>query len=303
MIIDGHCHAGLGDGLSGPWDTNAGLDRYLVRAARAGITRTVVFAAFNSDYRVANRAVARLVRSHRKRLLGFAFVHPQRDAGRIGSMVEEAVVRYGFRGIKVHGSEAPVTREVCEAARRFGLPILYDIVGRVERVELLAREYPDVSFIIPHLGSFAEEWRVQLALIDHLVRHPNVYADTSGVRNFDLLMDAVRRAGSRKLIFGSDGPWIHPAVELAKVRELRLPPRDEQRVLSDNLLGLLSNSRRHRGWGPRATTGGDGFSRGALAKAVLECTFAGATASISRYGGEATADDDGLVARVEHGYV
>ena len=78
------------------------------------------------------------------------------------------------------------------------------------------------SFIIPHLGSFADDWRAQLALIDHLVRHPNIYTDTSGVRRFDLLEQAVRRAGAAKVLFGSDGPWLHPGVELAKVRALGL---------------------------------------------------------------------------------
>ena len=29
MIIDCHCHAGLGDGFTGPWDTEARLGRYL----------------------------------------------------------------------------------------------------------------------------------------------------------------------------------------------------------------------------------------------------------------------------------
>jgi PqqA peptide cyclase len=32
MIVDCHCHAGDGDGFTGPWDTTAPLDRYLVRA-------------------------------------------------------------------------------------------------------------------------------------------------------------------------------------------------------------------------------------------------------------------------------
>jgi predicted TIM-barrel fold metal-dependent hydrolase len=80
------------------------------------------------------------------------------------------------------------------------------VVGEVAVVELLATEYPEVAFIIPHLGSFADDWRAQSALIDHLVRHPNVYADTSGVRRFDILQQAVQRAGARKFIFGSDGP-------------------------------------------------------------------------------------------------
>ena len=26
-VIDSHCHAGLGDGFTGPWDTDASLDK------------------------------------------------------------------------------------------------------------------------------------------------------------------------------------------------------------------------------------------------------------------------------------
>jgi uncharacterized protein len=240
LIIDCHCHAGKGDGLTGPWDTDASLRQYLPRAARAGVDRTVLLAAFHSDYAIANREVARIVRARPHRFYGFAFVHPQRDRGRIRSMVRTAVVYYGFCGIKVHRHDAPITREICETAREYSLPVLYDVTGEVSVVELLAEEYPDVRFIIPHLGSFADDWRAQLALIDHLVRHPNVFTDTSGVRRFDLLEQAVRRAGAGKVLFGSDGPWLHPGVELAKVKALRLSPADEELILGGNFLRLIS---------------------------------------------------------------
>jgi len=53
-------------------------------------------------------------------------------------------------------------------------------------------------------------------------------------------LEAVERAGARKSLFGSDGPWLHPGVELAKVRLLGLSPGDEQLVLSGNLLRLIA---------------------------------------------------------------
>jgi uncharacterized protein len=240
MIIDCHCHAGKGDGLSGPWDTAAPLEQYLLRAARSGIDRSVLFAAFHSNNAAANREVARIVASRPGRFYGFAFINADRDRGRVHDMVKLAVVRYGFVGIKVHRHDARISREVCEAARAFSLPVLYDVMGEVSVVELLAQEYPDVAFIIPHLGSFSDDWRAQLALIDHLVRHPNIHADTSGVRRFDLLVQAVRRAGPRKILFGSDGPWLHPGVELAKIRALDLPPDDAQQVLGGNFLRLIA---------------------------------------------------------------
>jgi uncharacterized protein len=238
MIIDCHCHAGKGDRMTAPWNTDAPLGAYLRRARRAGIDKTVVFAPFHSDYDVANREVARIVARHPQRLIGFAFVHASRDAGRVLKMVARAH-SWGFRGIKSHGFEAMPTRELCEAARAFRMPLLVDVVGHAEVVDLLAEQFPDVNFIIPHLGSFADDWRAHQRVIDQLVRFPNVYADTSAVRRFDYIVEAIKRAGPRKVLFGSDGPWLHPGLELHKIRLLGLSPKSAALVLGGNIMRLL----------------------------------------------------------------
>ena len=243
LIIDSHCHAGRGDGLTGPWDTDAPLRPYLAWADEAGIQRTVIFASFHSDYAVANRHVAELVRQQPERFYGFAFVHAQRDRGRVLDLVRTAVEEYGFVGIKLHRYDARISREVCDVARAFRLPVLYDVVGETSVVDLLATQYPDVNFIIPHLGSFSDDWRAQTSLIDYLVRCPNIYTDTSGVRRFDILQRAVARAGAGKFLFGSDGPWLHPGVELSKIYALHLGASDFQKVTSGNLLRLIGRVR------------------------------------------------------------
>jgi predicted TIM-barrel fold metal-dependent hydrolase len=240
MIIDCHCHAGKGDGLTGPWNTDAPIEPYLRRARAAGIDKTVIVAPFHSDYAQANAAVARFVARHPSRLIGFAFVHAVRDSGRIRTMVEHAVRQWGFRGIKVHGRDAHITREICETARALRLPILYDVVGEAYRVEMVAPQYPDINFIIPHLGSFADDWRAHVQVVDQIARYPNVYTDTAGSRRFDYIVQAVRRGGAHKVLFGSDGPWLHPGVELHKIRLLGLPARDEALVLGQNLLRLIN---------------------------------------------------------------
>jgi predicted TIM-barrel fold metal-dependent hydrolase len=244
MIIDCHCHAGRGDLMTAPWNTDAPLNAYLRRARAAGIKHTVVVPAFHSDYATANRELARVVARHRGRITGFAMVHCGRDAGRIDEMIREAVRQLGLRGIKVHGHEQMPTRELCEAARRYQLPVLADIVGKAHVIDMLAPQYPDVTFIVPHLGSFADGFRAHQEVIDQLVRYPNVFADTSGVRRFDYLVEAIRRAGARKLIFGSDGPWLHPGLELHKIRLLGLPSKEEKLILGDNAQRLVFRTTR-----------------------------------------------------------
>jgi len=239
MILDGHCHAGRGERMTAPWNTAAPLGAYLRRARAAGIDRTVVFAPFAEDYARANAEVAGLVRRHPGRLVGYACVHARRDAGRVRELVGRAVREWGFRGVKVHRLDAPATREVYEAAAAFEVPLLYDVAGRPELLELAAPEYPDLALVVPHLGSFADDWRAHQRLIDQMGRLPNVFADTSGVRRFDYLVQAVRRVGARRLLFGSDGPWLHPALELAKIRLLGLPSDEEALILGGNLQRLL----------------------------------------------------------------
>jgi uncharacterized protein len=243
VIVDVHCHAGKGDLMTAPWNTDAPIGPYLRRARAAGIAKTVIFAPFHSDYERANAEVARIVARYPSRLIGFAFVHALRDRGRIYRMVERAVNQWRFRGIKLHGHEAMASREVCETARALRLPLLVDVAGQAHVIDMLAPQYPDVSFIVPHLGSFGDDWRAHQQVVDQLVRYPNVYSDTSGVRRFDYIVQAVRRAGPHKLLFGSDGPWLHPAVELHKIRLLGLPHEKEALILGGNALRLLRMDR------------------------------------------------------------
>lgn len=252
MIIDAHCHAGRGTGLTGPWDTRAAIEPFLRRSRAAGIARTIVLPPFHDDYEVANGELARVVRAHPGRLIGFAAVNPKRDRGRIARLVELAVRRYGFRGLKVHAADHRLSREACDAAARFRLPMIYDVFGKPAPIDLIAPEYRSVAFIIPHLGSFGDDYRAHAQVIDLIARHPNVFTDTSGVRRFDYLVEAVRRAGPRKIIFGSDGPWLHPGLELQKIRLLGLARDAEEAILGGNIRRLLARVRVSGGRSPAA---------------------------------------------------
>lgn len=244
LIIDCHCHYGKGDGFTGPWDTNAPLSRFMDRSRKAGIHKTVLFAAMHSDYSAANLQVARMVNKYPGQFYGFAFVHAARDGGNIGTMVEKAIRNYHFCGIKVHRRDARITREICETARKFSVPVLYDVLGESSNVELFASEFRDVNFIIPHLGSFADDWHAQMIFIDQLVRHPNVYTDSSGVKRFDLLEMAYKRAGASKILFGTDGPWMHPGLELQKIFELQPEQEDLKLMLAGNFLRLTGKQKK-----------------------------------------------------------
>lgn len=239
-IIDCHCHAGKGDGFTGPWDTEAPLQLFMERSKQAGIDQTVLFPAFHSDYAFANEEVARIVNADPDTFMGFAFVNAEADKGRVFQMIRKAVLQFGFKGIKVHRHNARISREICEVARHFGLPVLYDVLGDISSISLFASQYPTVNFIIPHLGSYADDWKIQSAFIDQLVKCRNVYTDTSAVKRFDLLEEAFKRAGAHKILFGTDGPWHHPGLEVAKIWALEPSRQEAALILGGNFIRLTA---------------------------------------------------------------
>ena len=53
----------------------------------------------------------------------------------------------------------------------------------------------------------------------------------------------MKRAGARKVLFGTDGPWLHPAVEITKIYALNLNPEDQAAILGGNLMRLIGRRR------------------------------------------------------------
>lgn len=243
-IIDSHCHCGSGDQLKGPWDTRASLFVYLQRARDAGISASALIPALANDYRKGNREVAKLIKAVPSRFYGWLFINPVFDQGQIQSVVSVSTKHLGFIGIKVHHYNGGITREVCEAALANQVPIMWDVGGKLNSAEMVASEYPGLNIIIPHLGSFGDDWRAHRACLDVMSRFDNVYTDSSGIRRFDFLEEVIKRLGPSRLLFGSDGPWLHPGVELKKIRLLKLPPHQEYLVLAGNFLRLITRSKR-----------------------------------------------------------
>lgn len=241
-VIDSHVHVGTAGVPLGPPTPEGSLALWSTRAASVGIRRAVLMAAPVGTYDAANRAVADVAARRPDKWLWYVFVNPVEDRGRVQEIVSAAHSRSAC-GIKVHWSDGMATDEVARAAALHRMPVLFDPGGDVERVAHLARRHNDVAWIVPHLSSFADNWAAQRDLIELLARRPNIFADTAGVRYFDLLVEAIQRAGAHKVLFGSDGPYLHPAPELAKITALRLPPAEQELLLHGNVLRLTRPAR------------------------------------------------------------
>jgi predicted TIM-barrel fold metal-dependent hydrolase len=242
-VIDAHCHAGKGinyakkDPTSDPWTTYNDPKWTLSRAKEVGITQTIIFPINNATYRKANEEIASYVRRWPDKFIGFAKHDSRTEAGKIRKMLRREVRELGLRGLKLHGVPS---KEMAETAAELKIPILFHPPNVSDSLEVV-HSYPEVSFILAHLGSFASRnWNEHVRAIEASKKLANLYLDTSSVVFFTYLERAARELPPEKLIFGSDGPLVDSRVELYKIRLLKLPKLKEQLILAGNITRLLS---------------------------------------------------------------
>ncbi|HEY2364959.1 MAG TPA: amidohydrolase family protein [Polyangiaceae bacterium] len=158
----------------------------------------------------------------------------------------------GARGLKFHpavqlvGPDAPRAMKLFRYCAEYKLPILFhcgpvDIetrVGRrlcqVKRYEKAIAENPDVDFVLGHAGALQYEEAIGFAN-----EYPNVYYEiaSQGLPAVQKLVDELPEG---RLMMGSDWPFYHPAIGIAKVLiATEKAPKARRQVLYENAARLF----------------------------------------------------------------
>lgn len=236
MVVDAHAHIGRGQILHYWWNVNLTPEFILKLDKQAGVDKSVIFPCHYIDYSIGNREVAEAAKKYPDKFIPFAKVKCS-DPNAVNHLTE-AVEKLGAKGLKMHSSEGFLTREILERVVEYDIPILIHTKHPLELEPLLrANAYPEVKFIIAHLGG-SWNYNYELCAIHLAERFDNVYLETSTClwRNLKL---AVERVGANRIIFGSDAPEFHPAVERKKIEILELNRKEEEKILGGNILRLL----------------------------------------------------------------
>ena len=220
---------------SAPWSTFNDPEVILRHAEEAGIDKTIIFPIENPTYQKVNEEIARIVERYPGKFIGFAKHDPGAEAGKIERPQTREVRELGLKGLKLH---KPPTRELLDVVAALKIPVLFH-PPKVADFHMIASAYPQITFIITHLGSFSSQnWSEHLAAIEVATRYPNVYLETSSVILWRYLEMAAREI-PETLIFGSDGPEGDSRVEIHKLRLMKLPEDLERKVLGGTVQRLV----------------------------------------------------------------
>lgn len=233
MIFDAHTHIG-----TYPY-FGVSLDRDGLAAMMQenDLTQCCVFAPDNGS---VQQCVESIEGAH-----GLVWANP-----RVPGNIEESIRLLdepAFVGVKLHPlldsfhPNDPALRPLMEVVSARRLPVLvhtgHPIFTLPWSVEELAVEYPEANIIFAHMGGGNVVYIN--ASIDIACRQPNVYLETSGMPEHHKIKEAIECVGPTRVLYGSDAPFHHPAVEILKVRVSGLDDDMLDRVLNTNAQELF----------------------------------------------------------------
>jgi hypothetical protein len=190
-----------------------------------GIARTVILPI---DMPFASDNAGRAIEAARRepRLIPFGSVHPH-TFGAFGKIDAQAAA--GARGLKFHPAvqlfrpDDPRATALYRHAGKKGLVVFWHCgpvgietglgreLSQVAYYEKPIAENPQVTFVLGHSGALQADRALKLAQ-----RYPNVYLELSS-QGLPVVRRLIAEGPEDRLLFGSDWPFYHAALPLAKV--------------------------------------------------------------------------------------
>ncbi len=254
--IDVHGHYGKYDGGAGnrlqDGFYSGGAAEVAHRASEANIVLTIVspltalLPRAHGNPVAGNIEAARVV-ARTPGLRQYVVIHPLYPETYI--QAEKMLTQPQCAGIKIHPEEHvyPIrdhARAIFEFAARHRAVVL---THSSEKNSLAAdfvpwaNEFPEVRLILAHIGcGWDGDMTHQVRAIQEC-RHGNVFADTSSARSVTpgLIEWAVSEIGADRVLFGTDTPLYHSAMQRARIDFAELPDHDKRKILRDNALQLF----------------------------------------------------------------
>jgi len=243
MIIDAHCHLGQGrykclsaDALLKSMDDN-GIDK-------AVIVPVEEYIAVNNEE--GNAFILSQVKRNPGRFYGFAVASPW-----YGAAAAENLKRFldkGLAGVKFNSCiqgftlNDDIVYPLIEVAKDYRVPVFFHTGTPMQALPLhlreLAQRYPDVDFIMGHMGA----WDFGYDVFHAAQGMGNLYLDIS--KNLAAVVASrLKDTGADRMIFSSDMPRSDQRFELDKLKEVCTDEADFERICCKNIMKLLEKKK------------------------------------------------------------
>jgi len=168
------------------------------------------------------------------------------------AQAEEMLAQPQCVGIKIHPEEHGYqirdhAQPIFEfAARHRAVMLTHSSEKNSQAVDFIpfANAFPEMRLILAHIGcGWDGDLTHQVRAIQQS-RHGNVFADTSSARSITpgLIEWAVREVGADRVLFGTDTPLYHTAMQRTRIVHANLSAEVKRQIFWENAVRLFGSS-------------------------------------------------------------
>lgn len=223
VMYDIHSH--LGKTSSGEENTPEEL---LADLERFGITKVGISSLSGTSMTAQNDLVYRARQAHPDQIRAYAFINPK--APNAVEEVHRCLGELKFDGVKFHSwkhgyypDNTPALQEIFEAIEPYGVHVQMHVgtapFSTPYTWAIWAKRFPAIDFLFTHIGYY----EFGQSTIEAVRELPNVWVETSGQMDVDVLLRAIDVLGERRVCFGTDWPYKPVNIEVEKFFELDIP--------------------------------------------------------------------------------
>ncbi|MEY8292672.1 amidohydrolase family protein [Carnobacteriaceae bacterium 52-44] len=239
MMIDFHLH--LGKSSSGTMytveDLISMLDEYDIKSAGLSMLN-------GTDVTKLNNQVYEHYKKYPERIVPFAYINP-RDENAIEE-VDRTLGTLKMKGIKFHSWKHGYNPEnsnslddVVRAIGKYDVPILTHTgtapLSLPQSWARVAEKFPMQKWVFAHIGLLDYGYGCVEAVKDL----ENIWVDTSGQNEVQILEKAFEELGEDRIIYASDWPYKHVGSEILKLDCLNMTEEQKIKVFHNNSAKLL----------------------------------------------------------------
>lgn len=247
-VIDAHAHLG---GYFNFYIPRPDAATMVEQMDRLGVEAACISSipACGADVPRGNEMTAAAVRDYPGRFIGYASVNPHYPE-RVRPELERSFDELGLSLIKLHPTivEYPITGPAYEPVWRFASERRTIVLSHTwtgtstcapKQFEPLARDYPDVVFLLGHSGGTPAGYVESIELAN---RCPNIYLDICRSEMSPIWVERlVNEVGADRVFWGTDFPFLEPRYLIGRLACSKLSDQAKRQVFGESVAALLKN--------------------------------------------------------------
>lgn len=186
-----------------------------------------------------NEACYQAMIKYPNRIQGCVYVNPLEDQAL--SLIDTYVEK-GFKAIKLqplrhaYCADSEIVDPILDKAEQLQIPVCihsgHPPYSLPWQIGLLAERHPNCKVLMIHMGHGHGVY-IDAAL-KMARKYPNIYLEMSGMPMHTKIKEAYDTVGHDRILFGTDGPFHHPSVEIQKVLVSGVDQKGLERIFYQN---------------------------------------------------------------------